>query len=116
MRVRVSSTVMRSQKHAPAMATREAPPEAPAPDVVAERSAGTHATSGRPQPRHDGRGSITATERPCGAGALNVDDPVESKYLPVTDSAALLAAPLASEELPSDSDTFYARNSASFVR
>ena len=55
MRVRVGSTVIRSQKHAPAIATREASPNS---------STRTHATSARPHPRHDGRGSRAVTERP----------------------------------------------------
>ena len=46
MRVRVSSTVMRSQKHAPAIATLE-----PSPHAVSERFAGTHAISGHDRSR-----------------------------------------------------------------
>ncbi len=51
MRVRVGSMVMRSQKHAPGIATRAELPG----------STCTHATKGRPQPRHTDRGSKLLT-------------------------------------------------------
>jgi hypothetical protein len=57
--VRVLSTVMRSQKQAPATATRGA--SADSPD-------GTHATSARPHPAHRGR----ADARPPRCRALVV--------------------------------------------